>query len=593
MADEEEGNLIEVRMDAHEEDETSVSEEEDLEEMSGDDLVSEDEDEAGAEAERGATTGDEGMPRHVQRALWRILVGDPASLGPEPTTHDELIQSLKRARVLLDQRVSRAMELIPRGSFVPEEQRGEAYLDCPLAVPQLGFNISAPHIHATCLEKLCLEPGHRFLDVGSGTVSASALRPPPHHPRFLFFPFCSQDSFPLSSLGCGLVTCLGAYIVGKTGSVVGIEINDDALAIAEKNLASIKADCPEFALTACEVTFEKHNVFLPDPKGRLYDRINVAGTCPRSRVPSLLNLLREDGKLIVPCGSELQLYNKEGGGKMRMEVVSNVRFGTLVVPTDAEVVIRTLELDKKREIDLLRRVDTSSSQESDGGMDEDHCFEEEEQHAAAPSDNHYDCLIIGKRIPHGIPCHKHLLAGTCKLFKAQFTSPMKDARANELEIPENFSFQACQLFVDFLYGKGVFLGLGDSHEETSRFLETKQELQDVPTRTIIDTLQLGTYVNCAKLCRFQEAWLETLISVENCVELLTVADEVGCAPCLQRECLDFIVEEYDEVVTKTSNFEGLEPHLVKQIAGRACKKLSKVMNVLRDRNPVLENEGST
>ena len=124
------------------------------------------------------------MPRHVQRALWRILVGDPARIGPEPSTHDELIDSLKRARILLDQRVSRAMELIPRGSFVPQEQQGEAYLDCPLAVPQLGFNISAPHIHATCLERLELEPGHHFLDVGSG---------------------------------CGLVTCLGAYIVGKSG----------------------------------------------------------------------------------------------------------------------------------------------------------------------------------------------------------------------------------------------------------------------------------------------------------------------------------------------------------------------------------------
>ena len=116
-----------------------------------------------------------GMPRHVQRALWRILVGDPARLGPEPSTHDELIDSLKRARILLDQRVSRAMELIPRGNFVPQEQQGEAYLDCPLAVPQLGFNISAPHIHATCLERLELEPGHHFLDVGSGCGLVTCL----------------------------------------------------------------------------------------------------------------------------------------------------------------------------------------------------------------------------------------------------------------------------------------------------------------------------------------------------------------------------------------------------------------------------------
>ena len=177
---EDEENLIEVQMDAHDsggggdddddDDDGQASYGEEGAGMSEDE-VSEDGEDQGEGQER------TGMPRHVQRALWRILVGDPARLGPEPSTHEELIDSLKRSRVLIDTRVCRAMELIPRGSFVPEEQQGEAYLDCPLAVPQLGFNISAPHIHATCLEKLGLEPGHHFLDVGSGEYHASVSSP--------------------------------------------------------------------------------------------------------------------------------------------------------------------------------------------------------------------------------------------------------------------------------------------------------------------------------------------------------------------------------------------------------------------------------
>ena len=176
---EDEENLIEVQMDAHDSGGGGDDDDDDDGQASyGEEGAGMSEDEVETDGEdQGEGQERTGMPRHVQRALWRILVGDPARLGPEPSTHEELIDSLKRSRVLIDTRVCRAMELIPRGSFVPEEQQGEAYLDCPLAVPQLGFNISAPHIHATCLEKLGLEPGHHFLDVGSGEYHASVSSP--------------------------------------------------------------------------------------------------------------------------------------------------------------------------------------------------------------------------------------------------------------------------------------------------------------------------------------------------------------------------------------------------------------------------------
>ena len=40
------------------------------------------------------------------------------------------------------------------------------------------------------------------------------------------------------------------------------------------------------------------------------------------------------------------------------------------------------------------------------------------------------------------------------------------------------------------------------------------------------------------------------------------------------------MENYDEVKEKTKDFDGLDIHLVKLIAARACGRLNRVMTVL-------------
>ena len=65
------------------------------------------------------------------------------------------------ASVAFSERVEKALLMCPRGNFIPTDYSDEAYLDAPIRVEELDFNISAPHMHATCLEALDIQPGER------------------------------------------------------------------------------------------------------------------------------------------------------------------------------------------------------------------------------------------------------------------------------------------------------------------------------------------------------------------------------------------------------------------------------------------------
>lgn len=79
-----------------------------------------------------------------------------------------MVENLKRFGVISSKKVAETMEALDRGLFVPVGS--PAYADTPVPI---GYNatISAPHMHATCLQLLedKLKPGMRALDVGSGS----------------------------------------------------------------------------------------------------------------------------------------------------------------------------------------------------------------------------------------------------------------------------------------------------------------------------------------------------------------------------------------------------------------------------------------
>lgn len=82
-------------------------------------------------------------------------------------SNKDLISSLQRNGRLSSHKVAEAMEQIDRALFVPAGE--PPYMDHPVPI---GYNvtISAPHMHAICLELLKdhLQPGMHALDVGAG-----------------------------------------------------------------------------------------------------------------------------------------------------------------------------------------------------------------------------------------------------------------------------------------------------------------------------------------------------------------------------------------------------------------------------------------
>ena len=85
-----------------------------------------------------------------------------------------MFQLTLRQRGISDQAVMKAMGDIPRELFVTSLDRGYAYRDTPLGIA-CGQTISQPFVVAYMTEQLDLEPGHRVLEIGTGSGYQAAI----------------------------------------------------------------------------------------------------------------------------------------------------------------------------------------------------------------------------------------------------------------------------------------------------------------------------------------------------------------------------------------------------------------------------------
>jgi len=198
-----------------------------------------------------------------------------------------LVDHLRRYGYVRSDKVYRAMLLVDRREFVPEDEREYAYADEPLPIGY-GQTISAPHMVAIMLELLDVDEGMNVLEIGTGSGYNAAIL---------------------------------SVLVGGDGRVVTVErikqLYEKAKKILSKykNIVCVLGD----GSMGCEI-------YAP------YDRIIV--TCGAPNIPKpLLEQLKEGGRMVIPVGGRyfqsLWVVDKKDG-KIKKRYEGEVLFVPLI-----------------------------------------------------------------------------------------------------------------------------------------------------------------------------------------------------------------------------------------------------------------------
>jgi protein-L-isoaspartate(D-aspartate) O-methyltransferase len=182
----------------------------------------------------------------------------------------EMVETQLQRRGVKDDRVLQAMRCVPRHEFVPEQSRGQAYADGPLAIGG-GQTISQPYMVAAMTAALGLDGSERVLEIGTGSGYQTAV--------------LSLTSREVFSVECRAELAVGA-----------------AERLERLGFANVHVHCGDGSVGLKEF-------------GR-YDAILLAAAAPSVPQP-LLEQLNEGGRLIAPIGTEehqeLMLVKRRGG----------------------------------------------------------------------------------------------------------------------------------------------------------------------------------------------------------------------------------------------------------------------------------------
>ena len=177
-----------------------------------------------------------------------------------------LIRQLKTEKVLVSSAIEKALISVDRKHFVSASNVKNAYKDHPLHIGS-GQTISQPSTVVYMLENLHIHSGQHILDIGSGS---------------------------------GWTTALLAYLVGKSGTVMGLERQPDLITLGQLNIKKygFKNACIQAAET---------NLGLP---GRKFDRILVSAAA-ETLPEALLSQLTDTGTCVIPVQNKLVQIKKE------------------------------------------------------------------------------------------------------------------------------------------------------------------------------------------------------------------------------------------------------------------------------------------
>lgn len=167
--------------------------------------------------------------------------------------------------------IAEAFQQVPRHLFVPQAEPAQAYADEAIPVKWAAdgrpvSSSSQPAIMAIMLEQLRLRPGQHVLEIGTGTGYNAALL---------------------------------AHVVGGTGAVVTVDIDEELAETARQRLNA--------AGYACVVVVGGDGA-AGWPAGAPYDGIVVTASA-RDLAPAWTSQLGDDGRLVVPLSLRGIMYS--------------------------------------------------------------------------------------------------------------------------------------------------------------------------------------------------------------------------------------------------------------------------------------------
>lgn len=164
--------------------------------------------------------------------------------------------------------VKQAFSTVPRANFMPQNIRSRANEDTALPIGY-GQTISQPYTVEHMLTWLDPKPGHKVLDIGSGS---------------------------------GWTTALLAYLVGNKGFVYAVEKIPELVDFGHKN-------CQRLGIE--NVAFYEADRTLGLAKHAPFDRILVSASA-QTFPQDLLTQLAPGGKLVIPIKHDILEIAKPG-----------------------------------------------------------------------------------------------------------------------------------------------------------------------------------------------------------------------------------------------------------------------------------------